>query len=115
MRRLLVAMLFLAAGTPAWAQKIDRIEIVEYGIYTADKLKSQHDPSGQLHTTLGNVRRIETTTTIPAELGVEFGIKYRVIGEPAGQKIAIRRVVVYPPSGMKPPNAPQPLPSGEDM
>jgi hypothetical protein len=115
MRKLLVAMLFLAIGTPAWAQKIERIEIVEYGIYTADKLKSQRDPNGQLHSTIGNVRRAETTTTIPAELGVKFGIKYRVIGEPDGQKIAIRKLIVYPPSGVKPPNSPQPLPRSEVM
>ena len=55
MRKLLVAVLFLAVGTPAWAQKVERIEIVEYGIYTADKLKSQRDPNGQLHSTIGNL------------------------------------------------------------
>lgn len=113
MRKLLIAVLFLAVGTPAWAQKVERIEIVEYGIYTADKLKSQRDPNGQLHSTIGNLHHAETTTTIPAELGIKFGVKYRVIGEPDGQRVTIRKLIVYPPTGIKPPNALQPLLSSD--
>ena len=74
MRRLLVALIFLAATSPAWAQKIDRIEVVEYGIFTADKLKSQRDANGQMHSIIGNVQLEEATTTVPAERGVKFGL-----------------------------------------
>jgi hypothetical protein len=114
MRRLLVALMFLAATSPAWAQKIDRTEVVEYGIFTADKLKSQRDANGQMHSIIGNVQLEEATTTVPAERGVKFGFRYRVIGEPDGKAVAIRKVMIFPPPGLKAPNAPQPLTRSED-
>jgi len=109
MRKVFLALVILAAATPAWAQKIDRIEIVEYGIFTADKLKSERDSNGQLNSILGNVQHQETTTTVPAEPGVKFGFRYRVIGEPDGQAVTIRKVMIYPSPGLKVPNTPQPL------
>jgi hypothetical protein len=60
------------------------------------------------------VRHVETTTTIPAELGVKFGIRYRVIGDPDGQRVTIRKSLLYPLPGVKAPNAPRPLLRSDD-
>src|SRR5579863_1300741 len=108
MRKLLFAMLCLAIGHSASAQTIDRVEIVEHGIYTADTLRAQRDSIGQLHSTIGNVHLAEITTTVPADTGVRFGIKFQVIGQPDGQQVRIRKVMVYPPLGLRLPNAPEP-------
>jgi hypothetical protein len=114
MRRLFLVVVALLAGTPAWAQTIDHIDIVEYGIYTADKLKSQRDENGQLHSIIGDVKLEEATTTVPAEPGVKFGIKFRVTGEPDRKPVAIRKVMIYPQPGLRAPNAPEPLLRSED-
>jgi hypothetical protein len=114
MRRLLVALMLLAAAAPAGAQKIDRIEIVEYGIFTADKLKSERDANGQLHSIIGNVHLEETTTTVPAEPGVKFGVRFRVIGEPDAQPVTIKKVMIFPSTGLRAPTAPEPLMRSED-
>lgn len=114
MRKLLFAMLCLAVGHSAWAQKIDRVEIVEYGIYTADTLQSQRDGNGQLHSAIGNIHLAEATTTVPAEAGVKFGMKFRVIGDPDGKPITMRKVMVYPQPGLRAPNAPEPLLRSEE-
>ena len=115
MRRLILAVILLLAATPAWAQKVDRIEIVEYGVYTADKLKSQRDPNGQMHSIVGNLQLKDATTTISAEPGVKFGFKYRVIGEPDAQTVKIKRVLIFPAPGLKSPAAPEPLMRSEDL
>ena len=36
-----------------------------------------------------------------------------MIGEPDGQRVTIRKLIVYPPTGIKPPNALQPLLSSD--
>jgi len=108
-RRLFLAVVLWTAATSAWAQQVDRIDIVEYGIYTADKLKSERDQNGQLHSIVGEVHLEDATTTVTAEPGVKFGIKFRVLGTPDGKPVTLRRVIVYPQPGLRAPTAPEPL------
>jgi hypothetical protein len=44
---------------------------------------------------------------VPAQIGVEFGLKYRVNGAPAGAKVTIRRDWLLPKPGFQPPDKPQ--------
>ena len=114
MRGLFLAAVLWAAATSAGAQTIDHVEVVQFGIFTADKLKSQRDQNGQLHSIIGDVHLKDATTTVPADAGVKFGIKFRVIGEPDGKPVAIRKVMIYPQPGLRAPNAPEPLLRSED-
>jgi hypothetical protein len=97
----------------AKAQQVTSIDIVEYGLYTADRVKAQRAASGVLQATIGNIRHAATTTTVPAQIGVRFGFRYRVNGLPAGQKVQLRKVTVYPAGGARPPNSTQPLQKNE--
>ena len=82
-----LALLFFAACFgEAFAQggKVDRIEIVEAGIYRAETALIEHAPATAtgLRNILSDTKLITPTTRIEAKIGVHFGIRYRVVGRP---------------------------------
>jgi hypothetical protein len=97
----------------ARAQNVTGIDVTEYGIYTADKKNPQRNSAGVLQSTPKNFRHATTTTTVQAEPGVRFGFIYRVVGKPTGQTLQLRKVVIYPPKGVKSPQSSTPLQSAE--
>ncbi len=110
---LLAAAIFaLFAVQPAWAQdpaQVRSIEIVEFGIYTADVLSSQRDSRGVMQTTSTNFRLAVATTVVPAQIGVRFGFRYVIAGDPPGGDAVLKKVVIFPPAGVKSPMVAQPL------
>lgn len=109
MKTVFMAAVLLALAPLAWAQDVQRIEIVEHGVYTVDKFNCQRDSQGIERCDRGNIRHAITTWTIPAQLGIEFGLRYRVVGTPPGAPVAIDRVWLLPGSGFHPPGANQPI------
>jgi Domain of unknown function (DUF3859) len=107
------ALAFIVCFTTsvARAQNVTAIEVTEYGIYTAGKKNPQRNSAGVLPST--HIRHAMTTTTVQAEPGVRFGFIYRVIGKPTGQTVQLRKVVIYPPEGVKSPQSSTPLQSAE--
>jgi hypothetical protein len=85
MRAILAAwMLGLSLGA-AQAQSIERIEITEYGIYATETAATSAAPgtaSGKIDQ-VSNIKLVQSTTTVPARQGVEFGFRYKIIGQPA--------------------------------
>lgn len=90
-------------GAHAQPSQIQRIEIIEYGIYTVDKQSCQRDAQGIERCDRSDVRHAATTWTIPAQKGVEFGLKYRVIGAPSGARVTLKRDWLLPAPGFLPP------------
>jgi len=88
----------------ASAQKIQGIEVTEYGIYAVAKGACKRDAQGIERCDRKNIRHAATTWTVPANIGVEFGLRYRVIGVSNGEKIAIKRVWLLPSPGFRPPS-----------
>jgi hypothetical protein len=114
MKSVAIAFVALLLGEPALAEvKVAAAQIVEYGIYTANIQTSKRDSEGVIQSDLGNIRHAATTTTIPAQHGVRFGFRYKIIGTPAGTTVPIRIVTVYPPAGLSPPNTAQPIHNSE--
>jgi len=107
----LVCVLIFAVGPPlsASAQSTIRIKITEYGIYTVDNTDSQRNSAGILNGTVTNEHRTVTTTKVPAKLGVNFGFRYRIVGGPKERSVTLKKVVVYPPAGVQPPQSSTPL------
>jgi Domain of unknown function (DUF3859) len=99
----------LVLPLPVNAQSAKSVEITEYGIYTTDRTNSHRDANGILQSDATNVRHAATTSTVSAEIGTHFGFRYHISGEPAGAPITLRKVVIYPDGGLKPPNSPTPL------
>jgi len=81
---LATGMLGLSLGA-AHAQTVERIEITEYGIYTTDTAATSAAPgtaTGKIDQ-VSNIKLVQSTTTIPARQGVEFGFRYKIIGQGA--------------------------------
>lgn len=85
--------------------RIDRVEIVEKGLYKVELNERVEDPTtlsgGRYVNSKGEL--IKDTATIPA-VPSQFGFKYVVIGEPKGAKVPIRIVAHYPEGGRTNPN-----------
>ncbi len=95
-------VLALTAASHAQAQQVDRIEIVEWGIYRTDnvgEIASPLSPSGRRYRA-ANIRHRETTTTIPALVGVTLGFRYKAVGSPPGANLNLKCVVRFPRQGL---------------
>jgi hypothetical protein len=100
------SLLVLTSGAaPAQAPQVDRVDFVEYGIYTLDRVIEGRDGFGIKEARATNIRHAASLRTIPAEIGVTFGFRYKVIGSPNGAPVDLRKIVIFPPPGIFPPLA----------
>jgi len=77
--------------------RVDSIEILETGIYEAREVaRIPDDPTGSPFTRITDVQLVHRTTTIPAKIGLRFGLRYRPIGEPLGAISKLGLVVNAP-------------------
>ena len=111
--RALGAMVLLLVAWPAVAQEA-RVTIVEYGLYTADTVRIEHMSNGFDTNVVRNICHVATTADVPARLGVQFGFRFRVEGMPSGAAVQLRRVTRFP-TPRKPPDAPAPVSTSEEM
>jgi hypothetical protein len=93
--------------------QIDRIEFAEYGIYTVDRDIQGRDALGINKASASNVRHAATIRTVPAQIGTNFGFRYKVIGEPYDAPVDLKEIVVFPPPGLRPSPTSKPLPQDE--
>jgi hypothetical protein len=104
MRIALLFLLLLLAVPGAYAQapQIDRIDVVEYGIYTGNTQAMQSAPGTATGTvsTISDIQHAATTRTIPAQQGVRFGFRFVVAGAPAGAIVPLHMVTIFPPPGL---------------
>lgn len=113
MRFILSALLAMAFGSGALAQeaRVDRIEIVGKGLYRIEVGASIPDanlPGGALAPPT-QFTNIETTSTVAARIGTEFGFEYRIVGEPDGAEVTLEFVNTYPAPGLADPESPTPF------
>lgn len=112
MARIVLACLLLVWGSgiaSAQSSRVDAINIIEYGIYTADRTNCHRDQLGVQRCDRSNIRHAATTTTVPAELGTHFGVRYQVTGSPSGVSVPIKVVWLSPP--LHSPTSAQPVTS----
>jgi hypothetical protein len=79
MRGLLAACLLVLSFDAARAQSVQTIEITEYGVYTTASDASSAAPgtaSGKIEQ-VSNIKLVQSTATVPARVGVEFGFRYK--------------------------------------
>jgi hypothetical protein len=93
-----------APSTPA--VQVDRIDIVEKGLYKVEVKKEIADPkllSGH-RVVSSKAEHLKDTDTIPAVSGAQFGFRYVVTGTPKDAKVPVRIVAIYPEGGRKNPS-----------
>ncbi len=105
MLRLLTLSLFLlvlTAAPDARAQQVDRVEIVEWGIFQDERAGVRAAPLAVTGTTnlVKNVRLQQTTTTIPALVGMKFGFRFQVVGSPPGATVNLKCITRFPSQGV---------------
>ncbi len=95
---LLVACCAASRAEPQGAQA----EILWTGVFQANIVGAVDQPNTAIGRTnqLGNIEKLETTTTVPARLGVSFGLEYRLTGGAEGSMATIQIAVVPPKAGL---------------
>lgn len=107
MLRYIAVLLLFVLGIPAGAhaQRIDGIEILSYGIMSADKQKLEKDAnisSGQRvnYDEVKIIRRTSTITLHNNEDDLIFGAHMRLQGSPSDRAMTVRIVWLYPRPGL---------------
>jgi len=82
----LVITLALLAG-PSRAAETVGVEILQYGLFRSDIVGKQADVGGITHNVVDNICHIATTRDVPMKIGVHFGVRYKVTGPVAGERV----------------------------
>jgi len=96
-----VLVLVLDLGT-AQAQTVDRLEITDFGTYKVEPGNKRENAEGLKTTIARRVEHLESTTTIPARIGISFGVRYKIVGEPDNAEVTLRKIISFPPPGLQP-------------
>jgi hypothetical protein len=105
----LLAFLLLSA-LPGNAQdlSIEKIVVVEKGIYRAETVNQREMPGTTgIINTVQNAKLIVNTTNILARVGVRFGLRYLAVGPPNGRSVALRLMTYFPATGLRNPDTRQ--------
>jgi hypothetical protein len=95
----LLMLVLTPLGADAQTPRIDRIDVVDYGIYTVQEQNCKRDEQGIQRCDRADVRHAVTTLKVPAQPGIQFGMRYRVVGAPVGAPVTIKRVWLLPAPG----------------
>jgi hypothetical protein len=99
----LIVSLVTVASSYAKTPHVERLDIVEHGIYTTAKENCQRDNQGIERCDRMDFRHASTTWIIPAQHEVEFGLRYRVVGTPKGSKVTLTHDWLLPAPGFQQP------------
>ena len=115
MQAFLSLLWLLIAGTgAAYAQvQVQRLDITDYGIYTLDRELSGRDEQGISLGTATNIQHTATQRTVPAQIGVTFGFRYKVVGRPAGSTVDLKKIIIFPSPGLQTATSSNPLTKAE--
>jgi Domain of unknown function (DUF3859) len=107
-RPVLALLFFVLAMATSQGQEvtIDRVDVVESGIYKirkVDRVQAPNTASGVV-TPATDRELLRSTTTVPAKLGTSFGVRFNVIGKPRGTKTKITFITTYPAQGLRNPD-----------
>ena len=97
------------AQSAAQVPTIEHMYITEYGLYTGGEQSCYRDEQGVQRCEQTNIRHTETTLTVPARLGVHFGVRFWVSGTPDAAKVKLTRVWLFPDPGLKSPALKEPI------
>lgn len=108
MRRFLfcAVLMICALGACDLPPTVDHIDVTWDGIYVVKSQEETNDPNtaaGFRHLSNG-FKSVMRTHTIPAKIGLRFGFKFIVHGEPQGAEVALKRVDIFPEKGLKNPD-----------
>jgi hypothetical protein len=97
-----------AATVVAPAATVSGITVTNAGIYKAQSVSApsgtgQLSPTGTIGTA-SNWHFVSKTTEVAGEVGTQFGIEFRLEGNPVGDGVTLHMVLKLPPQGIRNPN-----------
>ena len=96
----LAAIVIGAIGT-AQPQDVKKIEIYEFGTYIASPATQVgFSRQGVPQTVVDRIDLIDATDTVIAQIGAEFGFRFRIIGTPRAARVPVTFVMRYPEPGL---------------
>jgi hypothetical protein len=113
MRLPFLAFLLVTTPLAALAEdvRVDKIDIVDKGIYTVtlgEQTADASTPTGVV-SAVDKFKNIEATTDIHGRLGLEFGFQYVIVGAPAGAEVPVDITYTFPAPGLVDPADPKPV------
>jgi hypothetical protein len=92
--------LLVFAPSQISAQQTLRAEIVDFGIYTSKLVTA--DPKKE-RDVVDDIRLVQQTDKITAEIGVQFGLRLKLSGTRDGERVELRVVTRFPKQGIQAP------------
>jgi hypothetical protein len=106
------AAALVALPLSAHATDVTRLDVVDKGIYEivagAETAKADA-PTGKV-TAVDEEKLVQATDSVAGKVGLEFGFRYKVVGDPDGEVVPLDFVVTYPPPGIKGPGDAEAMP-----
>ncbi len=95
-----IALIIMSVGF-AHAQTVQKVEIYQFGIYTSSpETQVGWTRQGRRKTVADSIDLVETTQTIVARIGVQFGFRYKMSGKPESASVPVKIVMKFPPPGI---------------
>jgi hypothetical protein len=104
------AMIAATLAAPAAFAEVTRVDVLDRGIYEivpGEQTPDPDTPTGTI-TAVDTQKLLQSTDTVVGKLGVEFGLRYVVIGSPEGGEVTVDLVYIYPSPGLKDPAEAEP-------
>ncbi len=91
-------VLLTASAVSAQARTVHGIESIESGLYriTVDKIISDDASVSGAKKIANKIQLYEKTAQVPAKIGVTFGFRYVIHGEPQGEPIVLTEKIIHP-------------------
>lgn len=106
MRIGIILALFMLVPCEARSSEVDKVAIIEAGIYSARTVRNvarPHDPKATY--TVDRIELLESTTTVPARRGIRFGFRYVILGSPKGKNVELGLAINFPKPGFHAPGS----------
>ena len=114
---MLVMSLLAAAPSAAWAQTatvpapaatVSGVTVINAGTYTAQSVSApsragQLSPTGTVGTA-SNWHFVSDSTDVAGQVCTQFGIEFRIDGNPVGDGVTLHLVLNFPPQGIRNPS-----------
>jgi hypothetical protein len=110
MKAFLVALGLVLIAAAARAQTAEKLEVYEYGVYASSpRVAVGRSQQGIARYQASRIDLIEATRTIVAQIGGQFGLRYKLTGRPIGASVPLTIVTRFPAPGILAPNGSVPF------
>jgi hypothetical protein len=102
-------LFFICLATSARSEggQIERIEILESGIYSGINREAVPEAgvAGGQRVKSANLKLESNTDRVPARVGTMFGFRYQIFGQPLGEPVPLKFVTRFPRPGVQVPGS----------